>query len=111
VIILIINKELIEDITQRIASSGITSGAIADVKKMLEIKEALLWRADAGTCCGAQLRGITFSLENEVNTLKNILSALEVNNTDQAIRLLTGYSDMIDPAQGDYEPGRCQPDG
>jgi hypothetical protein len=69
VIILIINKELVKDIRQRIASSGITPGAIADVKKMPEIKEVLLWRVDASSCCGTLLQGMSLSFENEITTL------------------------------------------
>ena len=110
-IILIIDKAHVEHIRESLISTGITGEIIDDVKKMLEIKEALLWRADAGSCCGTLLQGMSLSLENEVTTLKNILSALEARDTGRAAHLLSVYADMIDPAQHDFEPGTCQPHG
>ena len=63
---------------------------------MLEIKEVLLWRADSSSCCGVRMRGITVSLENEVAILKDILSALESNDKNNALHLLEQYGSMIE---------------
>jgi hypothetical protein len=108
---LIINKEHVGHIEQKIKASGITEEAIGDAKKMLEIKEVLLWRADSSSCCGVQMRGITVSLESEVDTLKHILSALENNDETNAVRLLEQYGSMIEQAQISSGGGICPSPG
>jgi hypothetical protein len=95
---LIINKEHVGHVAQKIKASGISKETIDDVKKMLEIKEVLLWRADSSSYCGTRMRGITVSIENEVAILKDIVSALENNDKTSAVHLPEQYGSMIEQA-------------
>ena len=91
---LVINKEHVKHVAQKIRASGITEEVLGNVEKMLEIKEVLLWRADTSSCCGVYMRGIMASLESEIELLKAVLSALEHNETAQAIDLLNQYEHL-----------------
>ena len=93
---LIINKEHVGHIVQKIKVSGIKEEAIDDVKKMLETKEVPPRRADSSSCCDVRMRGITVSLENEVAILKDIITALESNDKNNALHLLEQYGSMIE---------------
>ena len=46
---LIVDKSSVNAIKQKLDNSEKIQESIADVKKMLEIKQTLLWRADYGT--------------------------------------------------------------
>ena len=108
---LIIDKEHVERITERLKASGIIEEAISDAEKMLETKEVLLWRADVGSCCETFLRGIAVSLENEVDMLKDIISALKSNDTALAVRLLEQYSHIADRTKSENGDGQCRLSG
>jgi hypothetical protein len=108
---LIINKEHVGHIAQKIKASGINRESIDDVKKMLDIKDVLLWRADSSSCCGVHMRGITLSLESEVDILKNILSALENNDETGAVRLLEQYGSMLEQEGISSGGGTCPSPG
>ena len=108
---LIINKEHVEHIAQKIKASGISEEAIDDVKKMLEIKDVLLWRADSSSCCGTRMRGIAVSLESEVALLKSIVSALENDDKTKAVHLLEQYGSMVEQAGVSGEGGTCPSPG
>jgi len=75
---------------------------------MPEIKEVLIWHDDAGSCCGTLLQGMSWSLENEVTTLRNISSALEARDTGHASNLLSVYANMIHMDRCDFKPDRCR---
>ncbi len=68
----IINAERVKAIRKKLTDAAGAEEARADIKKMLEIKQTLLWRADAGTCCGS-LCNIATYLAHEITILENIL--------------------------------------
>jgi hypothetical protein len=70
------------------------SEAIADIRKMVDIKQTLLWRADAGTCCGS-LCDIATSLAREIALMEKALKALEKNDTTEAILELEEYKNSL----------------
>ncbi len=68
--------------------------AIDDLKKMIEIKQILLWRADAGTCCGS-LCNIISSLSSEISFMEKTLLAINRGDKIDAIRILEEYRQSL----------------
>jgi hypothetical protein len=68
--------------------------AIVDIKKMIEIKQTLLWRADAGTCCGS-LCNIATSLSREITLMEQSLNAINKDDKIDAIRILEEYRQSL----------------
>jgi hypothetical protein len=93
---MIIDKDTVSATLQKIADTKKISQAIKDVKKMLEIKEALLWRSEGMTPCCGSLSNISAYLTREISVLENTLSALENNDTAQATALLQEYINLLD---------------
>ena len=78
-----------------------------DVKKMLEIKQALQWRSDAmAPCCGS-LNSINACLNNEVTVLENVITSLEEDNISEADRLLQEYQHILEANPGHTPPESC----
>lgn len=104
---MIIDKATVSATKQKIADPKKISQAIKDVKKMLEIKEALLWRSEGmAPCCGS-LSNISAYLTREISILENTLSALENNNTTQATDLLQEYLNLLDTGYESPQPNYC----
>ena len=104
---LIINRETVSATKQKIADPKKISQAIKDVKKMLEIKEALLWRSEGmAPCCGS-LSNISAHLTREISILENTLSALEKGDTAQATDLLQQYITLLDTSCETSQPNYC----
>jgi tetratricopeptide (TPR) repeat protein len=92
---LIINAETVKAIKQKLADPDRIQEAHAAIKKMLDIKQALLWRADAGTCCGS-LCNIATSLSREISILENAHNALEKGDNSQTIQALEEYEQLLE---------------
>jgi len=92
-ILIIINKEQVKALIDRLGDSSRIAPCIEEVKRMLEIKSTLLWRADAGSCCVG--RELPLCLDGEVRMLENILHALEEDNVVEGISLLADYEKVI----------------
>ena len=90
---LVISKEQINALIGRLGESGKLDSCIEEVKRMLDIKSALCWRADAGGCCAG--RGLAVQLEDEVKILEKALNALEAGNVSEGISLLSAYEKII----------------
>jgi hypothetical protein len=104
---MIIDKDTISAIRQKIADPKKIKQAIGNVKKMLEIKEALLWRSEGmAPCCGS-LSNISAHLTREVGILENTLSALETGNTAQAAALLQEYISVLETSCEASQPNYC----
>jgi phage shock protein A len=104
---MIIDKDTVSATRQKIADPKKISQAIKDVKKMLEIKEALLWRSEGmAPCCGS-LSNISAHLTREISILENTLSALENNNTALAADLLQEYLNLLDTSCESSQPNYC----
>ena len=104
---LIIDKDSVTATRQKIADPKKINQAIKDVKKMLEIKETLLWRSEGmAPCCGS-LANISACLTREVSILENTLSALENKNTALASDLLQEYLNLLDTGCECSQPNYC----
>lgn len=92
---MIINKDSVTA-TRKLVEKGNTQEAIADIKKMIEIKQAHLWRSEGmAPCCGSLDRH-TCQIANELEMLENTLEALESGDKAQAVTMLDGYIQVIE---------------
>jgi hypothetical protein len=104
---MIIDRDTVNATLSKIADPGKTSQAIEDIKKMLEIKEALLWRSEGmAPCCGS-LSNVSAHLTREVDILEHTLAALESGDKSHASDLLQGYIDLLKTSCETGEPGYC----
>jgi exonuclease VII small subunit len=103
---LIINAKTVKTIRKKLAEPSRIKEAHADIKKMLEIKQTLLWRADAGTCCGS-LCNIATSLSREIVILENAFNALEKGEKSKAIQALEEYEHLLEHKNKSGESKSC----
>lgn len=93
---LIISRETIDRVKDKILNPATRLESIQDIKRMLEIKETLLWRADAGTCCDPDASKLRNLLTREVELLGKALAALEQGEDAKAISWLEDYSLLLE---------------
>ncbi len=106
---MIIDKETVSATKQKIADPKKIKDATADIKKMLEIKEALLWRSEGmAPCCGS-LSNVSAHLTREVGILEHTLSALESGDKAHAADLLQEYLGLLETSCQMGEPDYCGP--
>lgn len=86
----IIDKKSVRAARKKLDNPATREQALNDIKKMLEIKQNILWRADAGLCCGSTGR-IADGLACETSILENALDSLEKGNVDDATRFMEEY--------------------
>jgi hypothetical protein len=103
---MIIDKETVSATRQKIADPKKLKEAVADIKKMLEIKEALLWRSEGMTPCCGSLSNVSAHLTREVGILEHTLSALENGDKAHASDLLQEYIDLMKSCEVS-EPDYC----
>ena len=104
---LIIDKDSVSAAKHKLDDPGKTQEVIDDVRRMLEIKQTLLWRSDAmAPCCGS-LCSIASWLTHEVDILENTLAALENRDTSQAADLLDEYLHVLQANAEPIEPEYC----
>jgi hypothetical protein len=91
--ILLINREQVHSLRDRLSESDNLPSCIEEVRKMAEIKSVLFWQADErSSCCGP---GMPMHLYGELQTLERTLQKLEEGHIDEAIALLEDYESMI----------------
>ena len=101
---MIIDKETVSATRRKIADPKKLNEAVQDVKKMLEIKNALLWRSEGmAPCCGS-LSNVSAYLTREVGILENTLSALENGDKARASDLLQEYIGLLEKSCETGEP-------
>ena len=103
---IIINKDSIKALIKKLDGSGTVEDICAEVKNMLNIKQTLLWRADAGTCCGS-LENVASFIAREAAILESTLAALERNDKPEALRLLQEYQQILETNNEPSQPRHC----
>jgi hypothetical protein len=103
---MIVDKDTVSAAMQKISDPKKLKEAVADVKKMLEIKEALLWRSEGMTPCCGSLSNVSAHLTREVGILEHTLSALESGDKAHASELLQEYIDLMKTCEVS-EPDYC----
>jgi hypothetical protein len=94
--VLIISRKQVENLIHRLADPAKLDECRDEVGKMLEIKSALLWKAEPQPCCGS-FEEIKTCLTSEVQILQDVLNALDEGNISQASSLLTEYMGYLEP--------------
>lgn len=91
----LITREKVEALREKLGNPSELGRCTADVRKMLEIKEALLWRADVGPCCAGP--GLASRLFAEVQLLRDTLQTLEEGDNSRASSLLAEFASGVEP--------------
>ena len=91
---LIINRDSVDKLRKRLSNPEAIEQCKDELKRMLEIKEASLWRAEGGFCCGS-FESIKDCLVGEVQLLEKALVALEQGNIAEASVLLESYAGQM----------------
>lgn len=92
---LIISKQQVETLIKKLADPARLDECRDEVTKMLEIKSALLCRAEPQPCCGSY-EEIKTCLTSETQILQETLDALDEGNIQRATSLLTEYMGYIE---------------
>ncbi len=86
----IITREGVESLIKRLLNENEAGGCRAELEKMLEIKEVLSWRADAGPCCAARV--MSPGLYGEAQLLQEALDAFDRRDYQKAASLIKDFS-------------------
>ena len=92
---LIISRQQVDNLIQKLTDPAKFDECWDEVVKMLEIKSALLWRADGMQPCCGSFDKIKVCLASEVQILEDVLSALDKGNISQVSSLLTEYTGYL----------------
>jgi len=90
-----INKESAKkDITaikEKLANPKKRTECIADIEKLIDMKQSHIWRVESiAPCCG-NICGYASLFEAEIGILQGILDGLKKNDNDKAVALLEDY--------------------
>ena len=88
---IVVNADSIKRVRQLVETSSQPEEAYDEVKKMLAVKRKMRSYGDYYPCCGINRPDTFISLNGEIELLKEVLSALEHNETAQAVDLLKQY--------------------
>lgn len=88
---IVINKDTLESLKERITHRDETGQCLSDLKRMLEIKETLLWRADVSSCACVPREWVE-ALAWEVRLIEEALDAVDKGDRQKAISILENYA-------------------
>ena len=91
---LVINKEGIEALIERLKFNDEIDSCKAELKQMLEIKEVILWRTEARSCCNIPWE-LQSRLNYEIQLFKKAIEAFEVYDREKAAELLHDIADNL----------------
>ena len=87
---LLITEEGLESLESRLLDPQQFDPCREEIQRMLEIKEALFWRADMGACCVGNAMSARFF--GEVKLLEAALQALDEDDPCRAASLMREFS-------------------
>jgi hypothetical protein len=100
---LMINIDTFNGARARLADPATRQEGIEVLRKMLDIKQAHLWRSDViAPCCG-NLGGFACQLSEETQLLEKALSLLEKDDLDGANPMLDRLAQLISYGMGQKE--------
>ena len=89
-------------IKEKLSQPGKRAECLAEIKKLREIKESHLWRADLGSCAGGLCK-MTGLIEIENGILEDAARALENGDDGRAASALEDYIAFL---KKHYQPER-----
>ena len=92
---LIISREQVDNLIQKLTEPAKLDECRDEIKRMLEIKAALLCKAEPQPCCGSY-EEIKTCLTSETQILQEVLNALDEGNVTRAVSLLTEYKGYLE---------------
>ncbi|MGD0354102.1 MAG: hypothetical protein ABSB31_01500 [Dehalococcoidia bacterium] len=100
---LIVNIDTFEDARKKLANPALRQQGIDVLRKILEIKQAHLWRSEAiAPCCG-NLGGFACQLNEETNLLEKALPLIEQGDLASASPMLDRLALLISYGMGQKE--------
>ena len=100
---LIINVDTYNEARSKLSEPATRQEGIEALKKILEIKEAHLWRSEAiAPCCG-NLGGFACQLNEETQLLEKVLPMVEKGDLDGAKGMLDRLALLIAYGMGQQE--------
>jgi hypothetical protein len=100
---LIINIDTFEDARKKLSDPALRQEGIDVLRKILEIKQAHLWRSEAiAPCCG-NLGGFACQLNEEMNLLEKALPLIEKGDLASASPMLDRLALLISYGMGQKE--------
>jgi hypothetical protein len=78
-------------IKEKLANPGKKGECIAEIKKLIAMKQSHIWRVDSMSPCCGSICGLVPLFEAEVGILQSALNALERGNNNRASALLEDY--------------------
>ena len=87
---LLITEEGLESLKSRLLDSRQVDECREEIRRMLEIKEALYWRADVGACCVGNAMAAQFF--SEMKLLEAALQALDEDDPHRASSAMREFS-------------------
>jgi hypothetical protein len=94
--VLVISEQQVENLIDKLNDPAKLDESRDEVKKMLEIKSALLWRAGGPRSCCGSLEEIKVCLDSEVEILEEVLDALDKDDIPRASSLLRDYTKYLE---------------
>ncbi len=93
--ILLIDKTQIQKLRAKLTDTSRIDSCIEEVRRMIDIKSGLCWRADAraSCCCGPD---ISLYLNGELQLLEAIFLNLESGNISKAASSLKEYETIME---------------
>jgi len=89
--VLIISKQQVENLIDRLGDPARFDESRGELEKMLEIQSSLLWRAEGPRSCCGSLEGVKVCIESEVQVLEEAIDALNKKDIPRASSLLKDY--------------------
>jgi hypothetical protein len=88
-------REDINMVKEKLASPLRKAECIADIEKMVDMKQSYVWRADMGSCRGSMCN-ISSQIEMEIGILRDAVEAIKENDNRKAGLLLENYLAFIE---------------
>jgi hypothetical protein len=100
---LMINIDTFNQAIGKLSDQASRAEGVSDLKKMLEIKHAHLWRSDViAPCCG-NLGGFACQLNEEVTLFEQAIPLLEKGDLKSAEPMLNRLAQLISYGMGQKE--------
>jgi hypothetical protein len=96
-------REAITAVKQKLAKPEKKAECVADIEKMIGIKQSHVWRADLGSCCG-NICNISSQIEIEIGILKDAVDAVKGGDNSKAASLLENYLAFVEEHYKDEHP-------